>query len=188
MKEKENKQNKIREIYLDDLPHRIFKNNKSIINWELSVGKKVKGIYEGIPFEVEIVKIDKRDSDYIYIKYLNEPLFRIATYSFKKCMIGRLLGKRTNNFKVEIGQIFQDNKRDIIIVDREYKDRYDNNETLVQKCKYYKYKCNKCGNEDYLRESDLLTKSRGCNVCGNGQVKAVLGINTIWIQIVGCVI
>ena len=160
------------EIYTDNLPRR---NNK--INWKESLGNIVKGIYNDIEFEVRIVSIDETDSDYIFIQYLDKPLFRIATTSFRKCMIGRLLGERTDKFKLEIEQILKDNKRDVTIVDREYR---INNSGKKQKCKWYKYHCNKCNNEDWVIEAQLIGRSGGCNTCGNGLKKVVLGINTIW--------
>ena len=175
---KENEQKeKIRKVYLDDLPR--WRNKKDRIDWNLSIGHKVKGVYEGIDFEVEIVKIDENDKDYIYIKYLDKPLFRICTYSFKRCMIGRLLGKRTNEFKVEIRQTFKNKNRDLTIIDKKYENRYNSFENF-QNCKYYKYHCNKCGNEDWILESQLLNDNTGCNACGNSKKRPVLGINTIW--------
>ena len=67
--------------------------------------------------------------------------------------MGRILKKHTKNFKIEIGQTFKDNKRDLVITDREYRPRYKKNSS---KCndRYYKYHCNKCGNEDWILESN----------------------------------
>ena len=47
----------------------------------------------------------------------------------------------------------------------------------INKDKIYKYHCNKCGNEDYIRETYLI-KGNDCSVCSHR--KTVLGINTIW--------
>lgn len=164
-----------KEIFLDNLPHREGLGNnkgKQIIDWLGSKGYKVNGVYDNTEFEVEI--IDYKDG-YLYIKYLDEDIFKIATQSFINCMIGRLLGKRTNKFKIKIDQVFKDDNRDITIIGVEY--RISNN---GQKCKWYNYKCNKCNNEDWIIESDILNKKHGCNACGNGYIKPKLGINTIW--------
>ena len=164
---------KVRKVFLEDLPR--YKDSR--INWKESIGIIVKGIYNSIEFEVEIIKMDEIDCDYIFIQYLDKPLFKIATTSFRKCMMGRLLGERTYEFKIKTGTIFKDDKRDITIIDREYR---MNNSGKKQKCKWYKYTCNKCRNEDWIIEGQLIGRNGGCNACGNGLKKVVLGINTIW--------
>lgn len=160
-------------IDLSDLPRWESGRYKGKINWKESVGYKCKFKYDDIEGEIEIVDYTSKGQK-ITIKYLDYDLFEIAIGHFKNCRFGKLLKKITNEFKVEIGQTFKDNKRDLIIVDREY--RKDKN---GQKWKYYKYNCIKCGNEDWIKESDLLTY-KGCNVCCNPPRKIVLGINTIW--------
>ena len=51
----------------------------------------------------------------------------------------------TREFNVNIGEIFNDKKRDLTIIDREY--RIDNNRG--QNKKWYKYHCNIDNNEYY---------------------------------------
>ena len=51
--------------------------------------------------------------------------------------------KKTIEFKVEIGQIFKDDKRDIVITNREY--RKEKHGKSMVNVKYYKYTCNICG-------------------------------------------
>lgn len=81
---------------------------------------------------------------------------------------------KTSEFKAYMGQIFKDDKRDIIITDREYRrDKSGKNR------RWYKYTCNKCGwTEGWIREIHLLGGKNGCSCC-YGRT-AVLGINTIW--------
>ena len=135
---------KIRKVFSDDLPRR--KNN---MNWALSIGYIVKGVYDNIEFEVEIVGY--RD-DYLYIKYLDKPIFKISTTGFLNCRFGNILGVYTKNFKIDIGTIFKDNRRDITITDRKYKDDKNN-----KQWKWYKYTCNVCGwTEGWLHENALL--------------------------------
>lgn len=97
-------------------------------------------------------------------------------------------------FKLEIGDTITDNGRDLTIIDREYRpqkvilDYYVKTEDKTEKCectrnlKYYKYKCNNCGNEDWLIEKSLCGKdehSRGCNVCNGHPQKVLTGYNDI---------
>ena len=163
---------KVRKVFIEDLPR---KDNR--INWKKSIGLMVKGIYEGTEFEIEIV--DYKEG-YLYIKYLDEEPLKIWTTSFRNCSLGSLLRKRTGEFKIEIGTIFKDEHRDIIIIDRK-KQNGD---------KYYKYKCNKCGfkcgehykNQEHIEESwvlecSLSKQKSGCSCCANQIV--VEGINDI---------
>ena len=156
----------MKKVFLEDLPKR-----GEYINWKKSIGYKVKFIYDDVKGEVKIV--DYKNS-YLTIIY-NKKEFKIQTTSFKNCMLGNLLDKKTKEFKIEIGITFKDEKRDITIIDREY--RIDKNK---QNHKYYKYRCNKCGNEDWMEESNLLHHKKGCNVCGISPKKVLLGVNTIW--------
>ena len=73
---------------------------------------------------------------------------------------------KTKDFKVDIGQKFKDDKRDLIIIDRvtvPYNMR-NNITTYKSNHKQYQYKCNKCGNVDWIEEGNLL-KGIGCGVC-----------------------
>lgn len=88
----------------------------------------------------------------------------------------------TRDFKIDIGQMFKDDKRDIIITDREYRRKElkpdKKGRTYYQDEKWYKYTCNVCGwTEGWIKEGSLL-EGNGCSCC-YGRT-AVLGINTIW--------
>lgn len=148
------------------------KNKKFKYDWKNSIGCKVNFIYDNIKGEIKIINyiIKKHELTILYL----DKEYKINTPDLIKCNLGRILGKITSDFKIEIGKIFKDNKRDIIIIDREYR-KHKNNHIL----KYYKYHCNKCGNEDWIDEYNL-NKKVGCNVCGNSPKKALLGYNTIW--------
>lgn len=166
---------KIRKVFLDDLP-RGGLNRGDRINWENSKGHRARFIYDDIEDWVEIVGYDCK-TEYIYIKYSNNEPFKIKIGNFKNCLLGKMLKTNTSDFKIEIGQLFKDDKRNLIIIDREYRIRYKKDNS---KCndKYYKYKCAIDGNEDWMVESSLLSQSKGCNVCANKKV--LLGVNTIW--------
>jgi len=162
--------NNNKQIFLENLPRHRGKN----IDWEKSVGNTVNFFYDDIEGEIEIVSYDTK-SGYLKIQYLNHDIFRIKYGNFTNCKLGKLLGKKTSEFKVKIGTRFVGNKRDLVIMDREY--RKDSNGFNR---KYYKYKCNVCGFCDdgsWMLESDLLNKG-GCACCRGAII--VLGINSIF--------
>lgn len=157
-------------MYIDDLPKRGI-----LTSWKNSIGYKVRFIYDDIEGELEIVAYQSK-GQYIWIKYLGKEPFKILTSSFSKCQIGELLDKYTSEFKVEINTIFKNGNRDIIIIDREYRDDKNN-----KKLKWYKYKCNICGfcdDRSWMVESNLIgKKEQGCSCCVGRTV--VEGINDI---------
>jgi hypothetical protein len=149
----------MRKMFLDDLPGYEKENNKGYINWKKSIDYNVKGVYDNINFEVKIISYKM---PYIFIKYLNNPPFKITTSAFIKCHLGKLLGIYTSDFKVNIDTTFKSERRDLIIIDREYRKRCN---TYGNK-KYYKYHCNKDGYEGWILESNLL-KGQNCACCEN---------------------
>jgi len=171
-----------KEIFLNELPKWRSGTNKEKINWEQSVGHKVKFRYIGIEGEVTILSYEGK---YLYIKYQNEEPFKIITSKFRDCAFGRLLGIITGNFKIKIGTNFKDKKRDLTIIDRKIiKNKRDQN------VKYYKYKCNKCGfdcgehykNGEYREElwvKESTFKNAGCSCCRDSPQITVYGINSI---------
>ena len=165
---------KIKELFLENLPTKRHAG-VTCIDWVLSIGCKIKFIYNNLEGELEIINYDSK-TKYLYIKYLNKEPFKIHTANFNQCKFGKLLGIITNEFKIEIGTNFIDYKRDITITNRKIiKDDKERN------WKHYEYKCNKCGNEDWVEESSLLNIKSGCNACNNvGRKNVKLGINTIW--------
>ena len=173
------KANKI--IYLENLPKKYgigANKNKLVIDWKNSIGCNVKFIYDDIEGNIKIIGYDNKK---IKIKY-NDEVYNIIPEHFKKCELGNIINKCTKKFKIEIGQTFKDDKRDIIITDRKRGE---------DKHKYYKYYCNKCGfdcgeyyyprykkyvNEKFISEYNLL-KGQGCACCSGDIV--VKGINDI---------
>lgn len=169
----------MRKVFLDDLPKKI-RAGKETIDWINSVGYKVPFIYDEIKGEIEIVDYDSLKQRLI-IKYSNETTFKIKTKGLKNCELGKLLGKITVDFRFEIGKIFKDKKRDLIITDKKREEKHfidKEGYNCVNKQKWYKYKCNKCGwTEGWVTENDL-NKGVGCSCCSGKTI--VLGINTIW--------
>ena len=157
----------MRKMFLEDLP----KKNKKI-NWKLSVGHKVKFIYEDIEGSLKIIKyITKNNHPYLEVEY-NDKTYICSSKSIIRCSLGKILNKITKDFKVEIGQTFKDEKRDLTIIDREYRLQKSNN----QDTKWYKYHCNICGAELWMIESNLLNGVI-CACCSNKTV--VKGINDV---------
>lgn len=158
------------EIFLEVLPRYIEGRYKGKINWLESIGCKVEFIYDNIEGWIEIENYIPKEQQLI-IKYKDKE-FNIRTNGIVRCQLGKILGKRTSEFKIEIKKIFKDNKRNIIIVDREYRNNHDKKE------KWYKYHCVKCGYEGWIIESSLLDGS-GCACCCPNPHVVVKGINDI---------
>lgn len=168
------KHEKTRKVFLDELP-RGGLNRGNRINWQEAVNNKtkVKFIYDNLEGEIEIIEYIL-ESQKLIIKY-NDKEFNISMCSFLKCAFGKILGRHTSDFKVEIGQIFKDKKRDLVITDRKYKIRYKKDGSKCNE-KHYKYTCNKCGwTEGWAEESNL--RKNGCSCCSGDTI--VYSINTI---------
>lgn len=153
----------IRKMYYEDLPRR-----GKLIYWKDVIGYNVKFIYGKIKGEIKIIDYDGK---HLYIKYLDK-VHKTTIGCFRDCQIGKVLGKRTGKFQVEIGSIIKDSKRDMTIIDKEF--RLDN-----KNCnwKWYKYKCNICGwDQGWIVENALLNDT-GCSCCSCRTV--VEGINDI---------
>lgn len=165
----------MRKIFLENLPKKKW-NGKICVDWTNSVGYSVHFIYEDIDDYLIIKEYIKGENPKIIIEF-NDREIEIPISTFHKCAIGKLLNKISSDFKIEIGQIFKDNKRDLVIIDREK--RIDKSNKNYNR-KYYKYKCLKCKNEDWIIETALLKQKQGCNVCGLSPNKIKLGFNTIY--------
>lgn len=177
-----------KEIDLSKLPKwgKEGKGNEGTINWKEAIGSVVKFIYNDIKGDIKITNYNK-DTKKLTTIY-NNGEFEMTPTGFQKCQFGKILGEITSEFKIEIGQTFKDDKRDIIITDRK-KIKANNG----QWHKYYKYKCNKCGfdcgehydiknkeyKNEYLSEESGFNNDRktGCNCCINHII--VKGINDI---------
>lgn len=76
---------------------------------------------------------------------------------------------------VEIGSVFKDEKRDLIIINKEK--RIDEYRGKNRSTEWVEYKCNKCGYKGWARKSSLINSKQGCACC-RGYV-VVEGINDI---------
>ena len=85
-------------------------------------------------------------------------------------------------FKLEIGNIINSYNRKLKIINREYRPKiaHSHSREFISNEKWYKYKCLKCGNEDWILETALCDNQHiGCNVCSTRPKKVVPGINDI---------
>ena len=161
----------MRKVFLDDLP----KKNKVHIDWKNCIGCEVPFVYDDIKGKIKIVGyVDSRD---IYVQYLDHETYKIPIVRFKNGNLGRPLGKITGDFKAEIGENFKDDKRNLTITDREFRNGRGERDKNTR-YKWYKYTCNKCGwTEGWIVEGALLTQGIGCSCCCGKTV--VEGINDI---------
>lgn len=155
-----------KEIDLSELPKKKY-GNKERIDWKNAIGYKCEFKYDDILGEVEIIN---HKNTTVYFKY-NKDMYNMKSTSFIRCCFGRILNKITNDFKIEIGTIFKDDKRDLYIIDREHR-----KDKRGQYWKWYKYHCNIDGYDGWIVESSLL-KNRGCSCCDGKSV--VEGVNDI---------
>ena len=166
----------MRKVFLDDLPRK--GGQLGFIDWNKCKGMKVSFVYDDIEGEVELIDYISCEQKLI-IKYNNRIFWDkpILRGNFQQCRLGWYLGMITSDFKIEIGQVFKDSKRDLFITDREYR---NGNGQIDKKTRYkwYKYTCNKCGwTEGWITEAHLI-KGNGCSCCNGKSV--IEGINTIW--------
>lgn len=134
------------------------------INWKLSIGKHVKVMLNDVIYEFEILG-HSTETKKVKLLYENK-IVEAYTSSLTRCQIRELVGLKSREFKFNIEDVIVDNKRDILLIDtkntmREVK---INNTIRQYNMKWYKYHCNKCDNEDWMLEGDLLF-GNGCNVC-----------------------
>ena len=157
----------MRKMFIENLPRRQGRNGKEI-DWKNTIGYKVKFVYDDVEGEVEIIDYEKLHVKFSY----NNETYDILTDNFRRCNLGKVLGKMTNDFRIKLYSRIKDTKRDMLIVDKKYKKDYKG-----QNKKYYKYKCNNCGwDEGWIEEFNLL-HGKGCSCC-RGYV-VVEGINDI---------
>lgn len=174
---------KCKHIFLECLP-----KPKKNIAWKLCKNYKVYFIYECLKGWVEIIDYTAGKLPKIEIEY-NGKRFNIFIGHFTSCKLGNFLMLNTSEFKIEIDTRFQDDKRDISIIDRKKIKDINGREW---KC--YKYRCNICGfacrehynsiekenkEELWVLESSLIGKQNvGCSCCSGNKI-VVEHINSI---------
>ena len=165
-----NNKNKI----LTELP----KTGKNRNDYRAMVGMTLELLYkDGFVYTVKVLDYLKGDNPYFMLEFDGQ-VAEICCGSFMAGHWGGLLKKITRDFKYSIGERIIDYERDLIVIEREYRQRiHAKNKKSIINDKWYKYKCNKCGDEDWIVETSLKSGTN-CPTCLNK--KAVLGINTIY--------
>lgn len=127
-------------------------------DWENSIGCSCDFGCQDILGQLKIVDYDVKKR-VITVSY-NDNLKRIDIGSFKKAQLRSVVGKRTKDFKVNIGETFTNNKRNLTIIDR--KMLPDSKGKLR---KMYNYSCHICTwQEGWIDEGHLLN-GVGCSCC-----------------------
>lgn len=168
----------MKKVFLNKLPKKEGKGankGKMVIDWNNCMGYTIICNYKNQEYELKILNYNVKSAK-VTVEY-NYKEFTISGFSLKEERIGRIIGQYTKEFKLEIGSVIKDEKRDLEIINREYRKRKAINNSIIND-KWYKYKCNKCGwNQGWILECNLLKKI-GCSCCAGRT--AVLGINTIF--------
>lgn len=153
---------------LTELPRR-----GKLIDYKAMVGMELELLYEGEVYSgVKVLEYIGGNNPRFAIEY-NGRTHNIRCGGFINGQFGGVLRLVTKDFKINIGDVFKNDRRNIVITDREYK-----KDKSGRNWKWYKYTCNKCGwTEGWIEESHLLSDI-GCSCCAGRT--AVLGINTIW--------
>lgn len=158
---------KIRKVYLDDLPRggKFIKDNA--INWEGSIGEEVKFEYDGITGKIKIVGYNK-DKHFLDVIY-NNKYFKLYTCRLINCSLAYMLKLRNFDYTYNVGEIVHTQIGKIEILEQ-LRNGKDNRRA-------YKYKCLECGNIDCIDERNLIYGNQNCNVCS--RKKVLKGINDI---------
>jgi len=170
----------MRKIFLDELPKwsKEGHGKEGTINWNKSIGKLIHFIYDDIEGNIEIIDYIK-EKQKISIKY-NNILYLIQTQKILNCKIKIILNiEKIHNFKIEIGEHIEDEKRNLIIIGREARKNISNKGKEIYRL-WYKYKCNKCGwDNGWVEEGSLVYQKTGCSCCCIFPRIVVEGINDI---------
>ena len=154
---------------LTELPR---KGNANRLDYMKMIGMDLKIEYKDEEYEIKIIEYISAKNPRFKIEY-NGEIKEIQCGNFISGRFGGILNEFTKSFKFKTGDEIKDDKRDIVITDREYRKG-----KRGVNWKWYKYTCNKCGwTEGWIEERHLLS-GVGCSCCANQT--AVLGINTIW--------
>ena len=104
-------------VDLSELPR--IKEGGTRINWQNSVGCKVPFVYNDISDVFYIIEYIGGSYVKVKVQY-KDRIMDIPTSMVVKGHIGRLIGIRTNEFKIPLNIRLFDEHRDIIITDRKY--------------------------------------------------------------------
>jgi hypothetical protein len=160
---------KMKTIFVEHLPKGGGRVNKNSINWEMSVGYKVRFIYDDTEGELEILSYIKKNRK-LLVKYQDREK-EIRSPQFLKCELGGVLGIIIrNDYRYEVNEVVKTLTGEIKILEKTTKKHYQFD------IKAYKYKCLNDSYQGHITE-ESLRNGVGCPVCSNKKV--VKGINDI---------
>lgn len=154
------------EKHLEDLPHQNGKF-KHKIDWKKSIGCSFRYIYDGDEDFIKILGYNNKKRHFI-VEYKNSK-YIISYSSMLKSNLQCIL--HPINFKYNINEIINEDKRNITIVNT----KIERSNTNYLKKMYYCH-CNNCSYEYWVIEG-AIDYGRGCPCCSNQIV--VPGINDI---------
>lgn len=146
------------------------------IKWnEVEKGFVFKVSHEKYGYK-EFILIDYEPKSHILHFKFGEKVKCINTDNFKNGCIGGITEEFTQEFKFDLEESLKDNRRDLIIINREYR-KAKHGKSIANE-KWYKYKCNICGwTEGWMIEGNIK-RGNGCACCAGKIV--VPEINSIW--------
>ena len=148
---------------------------KEIVDYENMVGLKIDLLYKGKPFKIKILEYFKKNKKgYFKISY-NKSVYEVTCYNFVNLNLGAII-KIPKEFRLKIGKRVSDDKRDMIITDREYRNKRHSKSSSNER--WYRYKCNICGGNEQWIEELALIRGQGCSYCCGRAIS--LDINSIW--------
>jgi len=174
----------MRKMNLDNFPRwgHTIKHPDGNINWGEVDGITTDFEYDEIKGFITIVRCDKVN-EIVYLKYLDREIFPLSISGFRECMLGILSDKIKYDFTINIGDNFKDGRRDLTIIDREFRKievfNKKQSKYYTHNIKWYKYKCNKCGYEGWIEQSNLTSSKNGCSVCNQSPNKVEEGMNDV---------
>lgn len=168
----------MKKIFNEILPRKYgigANRNKLVIDWKNSIGYFVKGIYDDIKFEMQIIDYYQyKKKGYLKIKYKKNN-YSIRTDAFINCNLQKILHDELFLYKYQVGDIITDVKSGKLQILEQIKIKSGRN--MVRG---YNYKCLICENKDKITEYQL-NDHIGCNVCCNNPQKVLKGYNDMWI-------
>lgn len=158
------KEKKIRKVFLDKLP----KNKIGNVDWIKSKNYIVPFVYDDIKGLIKIVDVKRENNrTMLYVKYLDDNVFKIFTGHFIQCKIKEMLGLINHEHQYKVSEIIKDEKRNLLMLEQFY----------IKGNRYYKYKCLNCGYTGNISEGHL-NNNQNCSVCSHKKVEKE--INSIW--------
>lgn len=163
----------MRKIFTDNLPKR---NNGNIL-WCKSIGQEIEFIYDDTNGKFLILDYFRKDKKYVIKLEYNGKVVETDISDFSHCYIQKIIGyKRSHKYLYNIGDIFNDDNRNLEIIG--FKNKPCNRKDGKSEIKYgYIFKCNICGWDNGWISETLLKNGGGCSCCASKTV--VHGINDI---------